>query len=972
MNLNDEIDNFSVSQSFQTSPEESNQFIQRPAESLNILTQNIRSINKNYNNFETLLARIPFECDVLVLTECWLSCLSNAYIPTLPNYTLYKTTIHQNQNDGVVVYAKSNLSTIFEEPNFESSASGLIIKIGSDIAILCAYRSPSIINVDTFLSSLCQILARLSSFKTVIIAGDINIDIKPTSSDPRHQDYLNCLAFHGYLPAHTFPTREKNCLDHIFIRSKLPSTTLVLETTITDHYSPLLSINIKPHRMNTTNTITKINYDTLDEQIKNTDFSNILNTDDPNTATNDFISAITRAISFNSVSKKISSRKKTTKPWITPGLLRCIRTRDRLHKRYKKSPNSEILRVTYIRYRTFCTKILKKVKRQHDAQELNKAGNNPKHLWENIKRITNTTKQSESSPKLLTLASTPLQSCNQVNKYFVNIGEELAQKFTNVQPNPLMFPLNQHSNSFTLIETDTEEVLKTIMSLRSDAATGGDGISSIILKRYGAIFSPVLSHIFNLCFLKGVFPKALKKAVVQPIFKGGDGNKVTNYRPIAILPALSKVLERIVNKKLVAYLEHFHLLSPQQFGFRRGRSTAGAVQDLLNNIVRSLNDNKRVLTIFLDLAKAFDTVPTSALLTKLEKKGIRGLQLDFFRSYLTDRFQAVRIGNTKSEELPINYGVPQGSILGPTLFLVFIDDLSSLELPNGRLVSFADDTAVTFVADSWTELQTAAQNGFNTITQWLNINKLTLNISKTNYITFSIRLSSQPPNALSLKDNSSPSNSNPPCQSSSLSQVDTIKYLGVTLDKLLNFKSHIQHLTGRVRKLIYVFKILRYVANPTVLQRVYYALCQSIMSYCIACWGGVPKTTLKPIEIAQRAVLKVATFRHILFPTNELYKICKVLTVRQLFVLDVIQLQHRKTPYTAITKRRKDKICIVPPTSYAFTKRFFYYLGPSLYNKINAELYVYNLSSFKCKNRIRSLLLTKNYEQTEHYLHIYT
>lgn len=972
MNLSDEIDRFSIAQSFLCSPDNAKQFIQQPSEALNILTQNIRSINFNYNNFETLLARIPFECDVLILTECWLPCRTNAYLPTLPNYTQNKTSIHRNQSDGVVVYVKSNLSPTLEELDFESSAFGLIVKFNSDIAILCVYRSPSIKIIDTFLSSLNTILTKLSNFKTVIIAGDINIDIKPTTLDSRHQDYLNCLAFHGYLPTHSFPTRENNCLDHIIIRSKLPSTTLILETTITDHYALLISSNIKPHRMNTTKNTTKINYVTLDETINNTDFSNVLNSDDPNAATNDFINIIKRAISSNTAYIKTSSRKKINKPWITPGLLRCINTRDRLHKSHKRSPDNETLKVTYIRYRSFCTKILKKVKRQHDTQELKKAGNNPKHLWENIKRITNTVKQTESSHKLLTLASTPVQSCNQVNEYFVHIGEELAQSFANVTSDPQMFPLNQQPNSFLLTETDPQEVYNTIMSLRSNATTGGDGISPMILKRYGTILSPILSHIFNLCFLKGVFPDLLKRAVVQPIFKGGDGNLLTNYRPIAILPAISKVLERIVNNKLVAYLEHFHLLSPHQFGFRKKRSTTDAVQELLDTIVQSLNADKRVLTIFLDLTKAFDTVPSEALLGKLEAKGIRGLQLDFFRSYLTGRSQRVKINDTTSEELPINYGVPQGSILGPTLFLVFIDDLSNIKLPNSHLVSFADDTAISFSADSWAELQIAAQNGFDTISHWLRINKLTLNTIKTKFITFSISSSPKPLDAPSIKAHSCLSKSNSTCKCPSLSQVDTIKYLGITLDNYLNFKSHIQLLSGRIRKLIYVFKVLRHVANPSVLQSVYYALCRSLITYCIACWGGVPKTTLKPLEVAQRAILKVATFRPLLFPTNELYKICKVLTVRQLFILEIIRLQHRKTPYIEITKRRKDKICIVPKTSYVFTKRFFYYLGPSLYNKINAELPVYKLTPYECKNRVRTLLLNKSYDETERYLFTYS
>ena len=248
------------------------------------------------------------------------------------------------------------------------------------------------------------------------------------------------------------------------------------------------------------------------------DFTPIYAMSDSNVATDALIGLLTDAISENSSTKKVPSNKKILKPWITPGLLRCIRHRDQLHKRLKQTPNNNTLEICYKRYRNFCNKILKKVKRQFDTQELDKAGNNSKVLWEAIKRITNTHKQQHASTLLLSHSDTPSQSCNNLNKFFADIGKKLADNIINDQTSPTLpcSHTNFSSSSFVLEHTDIDEVKSLIESLRSTAATGWDGISPTVLKRYCNVLAPVLNHIFNLCFETAVFPSALKKAIIHP------------------------------------------------------------------------------------------------------------------------------------------------------------------------------------------------------------------------------------------------------------------------------------------------------------------------------------------------------------------------------------------------------------------------------------------------------------------------
>ncbi|CAH2236938.1 jg23386 [Pararge aegeria aegeria] len=263
------------------------------------------------------------------------------------------------------------------------------------------------------------------------------------------------------------------------------------------------------------------------------------------------------------------------------------------------------------------------------------------------------------------------------------------------------YPLHYPLNSFVLLNTDIFEVTSIINSLKNTNSIGFDGISIKILKQNKETIASLLVHICNLSFNSGTFPNIFKKSIVTPVYKQGDKNIISNYRPISILPAMSKILERIINKQLVKYLESNNLLANNQYGFRKQRSATDAVFDLVDGVVRHIDDGEKCLAIFLDLAKAFDTVSIPILIQKLEQLGIRGLQLQLLKSYLSNRHQSVKIGNVISRALPINHGVPQGSILAPTLFLIYINELCKLNIANGKIMSFADDTVLMIWGRSW-------------------------------------------------------------------------------------------------------------------------------------------------------------------------------------------------------------------------------------------------------------------------------
>ncbi|CAH2101818.1 unnamed protein product [Euphydryas editha] len=480
----------------------------------------------------------------------------------------------------------------------------------------------------------------------------------------------------------------------------------------------------------------------------------------------------------------------------------------------------------------------------------------------------------------------------------------------------------------SMIKVDNDEVKFFILQLRDKCAVGWDGISSMVVKAAVHVLVPLLTHIFNLCLERGVFPLAFKKALVHPVFKNGDRSNINNYRPISVLTTLSKVFEKILNKRLVNYLTVNNILSNSQFGFRAGKSTEDAVVTLTGKIIQNFDQKIKTVGIFLDLSKAFDTVSIPKLINKLEQIGIRGIALDIFKSYLSDRQQSVVVEGFTSDSVYLNFGVPQGSVLGPTLFLIYVNDLCSLKIPNCDIISYADDTALIVSGSTWKDVKEHSESAISIVKKWLNRNLLTLNLNKTKLITFAPNRLSQAPSPFTVRVHDY-DNLFDTCNCDVLECTSCIRYLGVMIDTSLSWKHHIESVSSRTRKLMYVFKSIRSIADPQFMRSVYYALAQSILSYCIIAWGNSPKNLMLRVERAQRAVLKVMLNKPILFSTSALYSIAKVLTVRQLFILQTILRKHSELPYDPNVnnnKRRSYNICQYKPCRTVVASRHYYYV----------------------------------------------
>lgn len=973
ISINSDIEHVNVSNSFISSPEQILDYINYTPKSVKIIHLNIRSIKCNFNDFNILLSRIPLQCDIIILSECWLSKVES--IPTISGYNFLQSQF-KNQNDGVVIYGRSDLQLELFEPVL-IDANCLICKFDNELAIIAIYRSPSIRDTGKFLDSLDNLLKSLAAYKSIALIGDININISLDNKHSSADEYLNLLASHKILPAHLIPTRGLSCLDHVMLKTDSLATTVVLDSVITDHAPVLLSINCGTKHQEVSKYKKYLDINTIKTEIEKADFTYILQSTCANEATEVFVKLISNIIKANIKTKLKPRKQRNIKPWITPGLIKCIRNRDKLHMQHRRSPDNAVLKITYIRYRNYCNKILKKVKTNYERDELAKAKNNIKATWGVIKKITNL--QSSSKPPMELLHSDdPKSSIDTVNRYFANIGEELATKVlqnstehqsTARIPTLLTKSTELQGKSMGLLDVDTAEVDAIIKNLRKDCATGWDDIPSSVLKLCSNTLIVPITHICNISLTNGVFPKVFKKAIVHPIFKDGDRNSVNNYRPISVLTTLSKVLEKVLNKRLLSYLDHNNIIACNQYGFRKGKSTEGAVLELTECISRSLDKGLKTVGIFLDLSKAFDTVSIPILLKKLEAIGVRGNALKIFKDYLTNRTQCVKIGEYTSGEEFLNFGIPQGSVLGPTLFLVYINDLCQLTLPHCKIITYADDTVLVVNGSSWEDVCEYAESSIGTVIKWLQKNLLTINLNKTKFIPFSLAKVSQPRlDTYSIKAHYCDLINVKKCSCIQIDRAVSIKYLGVYVDQLLNWHHQIDFLKGKIRKLIYIFKTLRTVACRDTLTLVYTSLAQCLISYCIGAWGGANKTALIPLERAQRAVLKVMLRKPFRYSTSLLYNTTKVLTVRQLYVLQVITIKHTTLPFTlgqVYHKRRRNRICNVEHTRTTFARRQHYIASSTLYNKVNQRLDIFSLPLTVCKSKTKNWLLTLSYEETE-------
>ena len=498
--------------------------------------------------------------------------------------------------------------------------------------------------------------------------------------------------------------------------------------------------------------------------------------------------------------------------------------------------------------------------------------NNLRKTWNIIKSVINRNKkQSTQSSKFISNGkeiSDRTEIANLFNNYFINIGPTLASKIPQKGDKYLSYLSHLNIDSMFLEPTTRCEVIKIIMNLK-DGAPGPDDICPKKIKIIANCISHPLTKLVNLSFAEGVFPSEFKVAKVCPLFKANDPMLCNNYRPISLLSVFSKILERIMYNRLINFLNKNEILNKMQFGFRENHSTFMALITMLDNVSNALENGNCALGIFLDFQKAFDTVDHKIMLDKLYLYDIRGVAHQWFSSYLSDRKQSVIYDGYSSSLKTITCGVPQGSILGPLLFLIYINDLTCVS-DFFKPILFADDTNLFCTGRDMLSMVDEINRELDKIYSWLNANKLSLNIAKTNFMLFTPKSASRPLLNITI-------------DGQLISEVDHSKFLGVIIDNGLKWSNHINCISNKISKGIGIIIKGRKVFDQSTLLSLYNTMVYPYLSYCIQVWGSAYKYHLSTIYKLQKKAVRIVAGVKPRTPTKQLFIDLDILTVDGIF-----------------------------------------------------------------------------------------
>ena len=848
-------------------------------------SQSFNSIQK-LEQLELLLSTGKVNFDIISICETWHNFSSEVH--RIPGYACHSVIRERNKGGGISIYIREDVSySVLSEFSVVSDDYESAAIILNNILYLAVYRLPHVTNIATFYDFLHTALEWAAHNRLqIIISGDFNIDFLIASAKKRQIcDLFSSFSCHNLIHAATrLTSNSSKLLDPIFSNLQCSAKTAVLTDSFADHLPVVAEFSIGVIRNAEAKRFTRqFNQESIAlfrSLIGQSNFNSIYHLTNPNEAYDMFIQQYLACYNQAFPLREVHRRGRIRKPYITPEIFSRLKVQHSLYAKFIRTRKLSDL-AEFKKFRNKVNNDIKKNKKRY-VNQLFPEHLNSKTLWQRVGIFANY-KMKQTGPERIVHGQQVLTDhdmSSSFNQYFTNITSNLHIDTT--VPN-FCFDAVENRSMGVFALTTGDSVVKYINQLRGSCAAGSDDILPISIKFVKQQISSVLAHLINISLISGIFPDALKMAKVTVIYKKGDKTSLGNYRPISLLPAFSKIYERVIYDQICSFIRP--ALSSSQFGFLSHSSTEMALLKLKDSILGKLNNvSTKILAIIIDFCKAFDCCNHETLLYKLHFYGVKNSCLKLMTSYLENRRQFVKIQEHASPPLPIIQGVPQGSILGPLLFLIYINDLTSCLADDGvNLIQFADDSTIMCNALNYDELSLIANRSLEKLNQWCSHNKMKVNAAKTHVLPFA-------------KNSHAISKPNIIYNKELLSYVTTAKILGVTFDSRLTFKDHVQEIRKTLAWKIGLLFRVRHILPTKIKLRLYFAHIHSHMYYCHLVWGTAAASVLEPLIILQKRAVRIICNAPYLCHTQPLFRHLKILQLQNFYKYKLVMTIRQNNP----------------------------------------------------------------------------
>ena len=818
-------------------------------EGLRIGYMNINHLLNKRDEFSSIIFNSGKQFHLFCCAESWLTKDIPDSDISIPGYNLDRLDRNAKVNPlqtGLILYSSISLTykriTAFENCGVESMWIEISIKRSKPVLAGFLYRNPSE-HVDWFEKFQDMMEAVSLTGNEVILFGDFNIDF--LRNDHKWQQIYENYGLTQLVDSPTRSTsKSEKLIDHIYV-SQIEN---IVETCTpycgcSDHLPICVTwlkkdVKIpKPgHKTVTYRSFTNFDKDAFLKDLSESQLPHVYQYTNPDQAFEfwhkTFINVYNKHAPF--ITKRVKYSPKP--PWLTKEIEEAIHIRNK-HLRNKQFDE-------FKKQRNKVTFMLRKSKKNYfKTLIISSPQNNSKPIWKAIKILTH--KNAEKTtviPKELTT--------DMLNNFFCNIASQ-AVKNDKSKTNDLS-RLTTFCNSksikseFTIPPIPLTDVYFHLMHMKQTGTRGIDNLDGIILKLSAPVIADTLTYLYNMCLDKCYFPKILKQAKVIPLFKSGNKLDPSNYRPISIVSLLSKPLEKHINEYMTRHVSKYDLIHPSQSGFRSNHSCHTALINLVDEWLTNINDLKLTGILFIDFTKAFDIIDHTLLLRKLTLYKFSDHALSLIKSFLTDRYQSVFINNKQSNFLPLHFGVPQGSVLGPLLFVLYVNDLP-LHIKDPCEL-FADDTSIHSNHSDINQLSINLQENVDQLVHWTELNHMCLNEKKTKCMVVTSRQKRQ-----NLKDPMSPIY----IGDRPIEEVDSHKLLGINIDNNLTWQSHITTLSKRISQKIFQLSKIKNFLDRNARKHFYHAFIQTCIDYSSTIFDTSSANTMKPLLRGHKRALKL-------------------------------------------------------------------------------------------------------------------